>query len=167
MHVKSWAWAVVHAGLCVLLLSSNARAKGYKSGELETKTRYGFGAFEARIRCAQGPGVISTFFLWKPDSEKAPSVPWHEIDFEMGQASGDYQTQIMTPGASPPLYRTEHVVAHGLPARAYQAYFTYRIEWTPDYIAFFVDGNEVRRETDRNEFAVLFAKDASGDTPSS
>jgi beta-glucanase (GH16 family) len=157
----------VGAALCLLLLASNAGAKSYKSGELVSRARYGFGAFEARIRSAQGPGVISTFFLWKPGSETGPSVPWHEIDFEMGQASGDYQTQIMTPGASPPQYRTEHAVAHGLPARAYQAYFTYRIEWTPDYIAFFVDGNEVRRETDQNEFAVMFAKDASGDTPSS
>ena len=165
MRVKYWAGAIAHAGLGVLLLSSTARAKGYKSGELETKARYGFGAFEARIRCAQGPGVISTFFLWKPDSEKAPSVPWHEIDFEMGQASGDYQTQIMTPGTNPPLYRTEHAVAHTLPSFTYQGYFTYRIEWTPDYIAFFVDGKEVRRDTDHNELGVMFAKDASGDTP--
>ncbi|MEI9952457.1 MAG: family 16 glycosylhydrolase [Pseudomonadota bacterium] len=167
MRLKNWAWAVVHAGLCVLLLCSTAWAKSYKSGELETKTRYGFGAFEARIRCAKGPGVISTFFLWKPDSEKAPAVPWHEIDFEMGQATGDYQTQIMTPGTSPPLYRTQHVVAHSLPSRAYEYYYTYRIEWTPDYIAFFVDGKEVRRETNQTEFAPLFMKDASGNTPSS
>jgi endo-1,3-1,4-beta-glycanase ExoK len=165
MGLKKRVWAVLYLGLCGLLLSSTALAKSYKSGEFETKTRYGFGAFEARIRSAQGPGVISTFFLWKPDSEKAPAVPWHEIDFEMGQASGDYQTQIMTPGSSPPLYRREHVVAHGLSARPYQAYYTYRIEWTPDYIAFFVDGKEVRRETDHNEFSVMFAKDASGDTP--
>jgi hypothetical protein len=92
-------------------------------------------------------------------------VPWHEIDFEMGQASGDYQTQIMTPGTSPPLYRKEHVVAHSLPSRAWQAYYTYRIEWTPTYIAFFVDGKEVRRETDQTEYAELFHQDASGDTP--
>ena len=154
-------------GLGALLLSSVAGAKDYKSGELETSRRYGFGAFEARIRAAKGPGVISTFFLWRPGSEQAPSIPWHEIDFEMGQASGDYQTQVMTPGANPPLYRTEHAVAHMLPYRAYQGYFTYRIEWTPDYIAFFVDGKEVRRETDKVEFAPMFLKDASGDTPSS
>ena len=166
MRVKNWVWVAVQVGLCALLLSSNARAKNYKSGELETKTRYGFGAFEARIRCAQGPGVISTFFLWRPDSELAPATPWHEIDFEMGQASADYQTQIMTPGANPPLYRTEHAATHMLSARPSQAYFTYRIEWTPDYIAFFVDGREVRRETDHTEFGALFAKDASGHTPS-
>lgn len=167
MRSNRWVWAAAHAALCLLLLSSTARAKSYKSGELETKTRYGFGAFEARIRAAQGPGVISTFFLWKPDSEKAPATPWHEIDFELGQAGGDYWTQIFTPGTDPPLYRTGHGAGHGLPSPAYQAYYTYRIEWTPDYIAFFVDGQEVRRETDKNEFATLFATDSNGDTPSS
>lgn len=165
MRVQSWVWAAVHTALCVLLLSSTARAKSYKSGELETKTRYGFGAFEARIRCAQGPGAVSTFFLWKPGSEQSPSVPWHEIDFEMGLAASDYQTQIMTPGSSPPLYRTEHAQPHNLPVRVHQAYFTYRIEWTPDYIAFFVDGQEVRRETDKTEYSTLFATDSNGDTP--
>ena len=157
--------ALASAGFGVWICSSSAWAKGYKSGEFETRHQYGFGAFEARIRAAQGPGVISTFFLWRPGSETAPAVPWHEIDFEMGQASGDYQTQIMTPGASPPLFRQEHARAHALPSRAWQAYYTYRIEWTPDYIAFFVDGREVRRETSQSEFASLFNKDASGDTP--
>lgn len=149
----------------ILSLSSSALAKSYKSGELETTSRYGFGAFEARIRSAQGPGVISTFFLWRPGSETSPTVPWHEIDFEMGQASGHYQTQIMTPGPNPPRYRTVHEGVHSLPTPAWQAYYTYRMEWTPTYIAFFVDGKEVRRETDREEYGELFHQDAQGDTP--
>ena len=152
-------------GLSLLALAPAALGKGYKSGELETTRLYGFGAFEARIRSAQGPGVISTFFLWRPGSETSPTVPWHEIDFEMGQASGDYQTQIMTPGTSPPLYRKEHLGVHALPAPAWKAYYTYRMEWTPTYIAFFVDGKEVRRETNREEFGALFHQDAQGRTP--
>ena len=152
-------------GLGLVLLSSTAWSKDYKSGELETTNRYGFGAFEARIRAAQGPGVISTFFLWKPGSEQAPSIPWHEIDFEMGQASGDYQTQIMTPGTSPPLYRTEHAKAHMLASPAWQGYYTYRIEWTPTYIAFFVDGQEVRRDLNSGDLAPMFMTDSSGNVP--
>lgn len=160
-------FGLARAGLAlgVVLLTSPAWSKDYKSGELETTNRYGFGAFEARIHAAKGPGVISTFFLWKPGSDQAPSIPWHEIDFEMGQASGDYQTQVMTPGTSPPLYRTEHAVAHNLASRPWEAYYTYRMEWTPTYIAFYVDGNEVRRETDPVEFASMFMTDSNGDTP--
>src|SRR5882724_629732 len=152
-------------GFGLLLLSPSAGAKDFKSGEFETTNRYGFGAFEARIRAAKGPGVISTFFLWKPGSDTAPAVPWEEIDFELGPAGGAYQTQIMTPGSSPPLFRTEHTVYFGLPTQPWDAYYTYRMEWTPTYIAFFRDGQELRRETDQQEFAALFATDANGDVP--
>ncbi len=153
-------------GIALICTPSLAWAKDYKSGELETTNRYGFGAYEARILAATGPGVISTFFLWRPGSETAPTVPWHEIDFEIGLAAGDYQTQIMTPGTSPPLYRTEHAVVANLPTPPWQDFYTYRIEWTPTSIAFFVNGQEVRRETDPVEFAALFDQDADGNTPS-
>lgn len=145
-------------------VSGAASAKDYKSAEYITQRRFGFGAYEARIRAAQGPGVITTFFLWRPGSEQ-PSVPWEEIDFELGIKANDYQTQVMTPGTSPPLYRKEHAVSHRLPTWAWERYYTYRIEWTPDYIAFYVDGQEVRRVTDKVEFAALFNTDANGDTP--
>src|SRR3954468_6553728 len=105
--MSKFGLARVGSALGLMLLSSSAWSKDFKSGEFETSHRYGFGAFEARIHAAKGPGGISTFFLWKPGSEQAPNVPWHEIDFEMGQASGDYQTQVMTPGPNPPQYRTE------------------------------------------------------------
>ncbi len=152
--------------LFLFVFSSLALAKPYRSGELITTRRFGFGAYEARIRAAQGPGVISTFFLWRPGSENAPSVPWHEIDFELGIAAGHYQSQIITPGGDAAPYRTEHVLVHDLLTPPWDAYHTYRIEWTPDYIAFFVDGIEVRRETDHQEYAAVFAQDASGQVPS-
>src|SRR5689334_20017295 len=145
-------------------VSVAASAKDYKSAEYITQRRFGFGAYEARIRAAQGPGVITTFFLWRPGSER-PEVPWEEIDFELGIKANDYQTQVMTPGPSGPLYRKEHAVSHRLPTWAWERYYTYRIEWTPDYIAFYVDGQEVRRVTDKVEFAALFNTDANGDTP--
>jgi len=164
--MRSFARSVGVCGTALsLFVSSTVWAKPYKSGELETTNQYGFGAFEARIYGATGPGVISTFFLWRPGSDTAPAVPWHEIDFEMGLAGADGQTQIMTPGTTPPLYRTEHAAIFDLPSRPWQAYYTYRIEWTPTYIAFFVDGTEIRRETDPSQFGALFDQDASGNTP--
>lgn len=165
--MKSSSRAVLVGGpILALFVASTAWAKPYKSGELETTNQYGFGAFEARIYCASGPGVISTFFLWRPGSDTAPTVPWHEIDFEMGLAAADGQTQIMTPGTTPPLYRTEHAATFNLPTRPWQSYYTYRIEWTPTYIAFFIDGTEIRRETDPSQYGALFDQDSSGNTPS-
>jgi len=147
------------------LFPQAAAAKDYKSGEYNSNSTYGFGAFEARIRAAEGPGVISTFFLWKPNSEVAGQA-WEEIDFEIGTAGADFQTQVMTPGKDGS-NRTEHVVYHNAPnAKPWDTYYTYRIEWTPDYIAFFVNGAEIRRVTDHTEYTALFNTDGSGDVPS-
>lgn len=145
--------------------ATSADAKDYKSAEYISRTTYGFGAFEARIRAPEGPGVIGTFFLWRPGSE-TPQVPWEEIDFEFGPAGGDYQTQIMTPGPEDQGGRTEHQAYFTLPTGVDDAFYTYRMEWTPQYIAFYVNGTRVRYETNQTEYAALFNVDGSGDTPS-
>lgn len=139
-------------------------AKDYKSAEYITRSTYGFGAFEAKIRAPRGPGVIGTFFLWRPGSE-TPQVPWEEIDFEFGPSGGDYQTQIMTPGPEEQGGRTEHQAYFSLNTAVFNEFNTYRIEWTPHYIAFYVNGQQVRYETDQTEYAALFNVDSNGDTP--
>jgi endo-1,3-1,4-beta-glycanase ExoK len=147
-----------------VLTPMSLHAKDYKSAEYITRSTYGFGAFEARIRAPRGPGVIGTFFLWRPGSE-TPQVPWEEIDFEFGPSGGDYQTQIMTPGPESQGWRTEHQAYFSLNTAVFDDFNTYRIEWTPQYIAFYVNGQRVRYETDQTEYAALFNVDANGDTP--
>jgi hypothetical protein len=137
----------------VLLLSAaaTAEAKPWKGAELGTQQTFKYGAFEARVRAAEGSGMITAFFLWKYGSE-VPGALWQEQDFEIFGRDGNYQTQLMTPGKNG-AERTEHVVDLSLLSPAWSRYYTYRMEWTPNYLAFFVDGQEVRRETDQVEFA--------------
>ena len=135
----------------LLLTPLTALAKPWKGGELITRQTFEFGAFEARILAARGSGMITPFFLWKNNSE-VRGVPWQEQDFEIFGANGAYQTQIMTPGDGE-AHRTEHVIYHSLPTPAWERYYTYRIEWTPQYIAFYLDGELVRKETDVQEYA--------------
>jgi hypothetical protein len=137
----------------VALSTLPAAAKPWKGAELITNQTFEYGAFEARIRAARGSGIITPFFLWKNNSE-IPGVPWQEQDFEIFGRDGTYQTQLMTPGTGG-AQRTEHVVNHTLPTAAYDRYYTYRMEWTPDYLAFYVDGQLVRRETNRNEYGIF------------
>lgn len=137
----------------LLLLAAPAQAKPWKGAELITHQTFLYGAFEARIRAAQGSGLITPFFLWKHDSE-VPGELWQEQDFEIFGSDGRYQTQLMTPGEGG-AQRTEHNDYHELPVAAWERYFTYRMEWTPDYLAFYVDGELVRVETDPREYAKL------------
>jgi beta-glucanase (GH16 family) len=130
--------------------STSLIAKPWKSGEVISRDYFLFGAFEARLQASSGSGGITAFFLLK-DYSWVPGAEWQELDFEfLGKSGGrQFQTQIMTPGVP----RTEHNVYYKTSEDVSKGFHTYRIEWTPDYLAFYYDGKLIRRETDRMEYA--------------
>jgi endo-1,3-1,4-beta-glycanase ExoK len=126
--------------LIALLLALAAPAGAVSSAELLTNQTYGYGRFEARVRFAAGDGVISSFFLWKPGSEM-PGTFWNELDFEKLGADCRLQTN--------PLYGSpvvDHSEIETVQGDLCNEYHTYTFEWTPTYIAYLVDGVEVRRD---------------------
>jgi endo-1,3-1,4-beta-glycanase ExoK len=134
----------------VLLLPNVASAT--KSAELYTAASHGYGRFEARIRFAAGDGIVSSFFLWKDGSEIAGTF-WNEIDFEKLGADCHLQTN--------PLYGlpvTDHGRREQLSEDLCGAFHEYAIEWTPEAIAWLLDGTEIRRET--GAAATAFAENA-------
>ena len=111
------------------------------SAELYRTTAHRYGKFEARIQFAPGDGVISSFFLWKDGSELS-SVYWNELDFEKVGGACDLQTNSIYG-----LPQSNHEgVGYGLTGLC-DGYHTYAYQWTPEYIAWFVDGTEIRRDT--------------------
>ena len=52
------------------------------SAELYTKDGVRYGRYEVRMRMVAADGVISSFFLWKDESEK-DDASWNEIDIEV------------------------------------------------------------------------------------
>jgi endo-1,3-1,4-beta-glycanase ExoK len=139
--------------LLPILLSLAPEARAVASAELIQNQTYTYGRFEARVRFAAGDGVISSFFLWKPGSEM-PGTFWNELDFEKLGADCHLQTN--------PLYGlpvADHSEIATLDADFCGEYHTYTFEWTPTYIAYRVDGVEVRR--DEGETAEAFAVNAS------
>jgi MYXO-CTERM domain-containing protein len=140
--------------LCLLggfLLPSVAHAT--KSAELYTSAPYTYGRFEARMRVTAGDGVVSAFFLWKDGSEQE-GMFWNELDFEKIGANCTIQTNALygNPEAN---HTTKPTVNGDLCA----GFHVYGYEWTADYVAWFLDGTEVRRET--GETAAAFAQNAS------
>jgi endo-1,3-1,4-beta-glycanase ExoK len=145
-------------GIGVAIASAPAAAWAVSSSELYTTAAYQYGRFAARIQYASGDGVISSFFLWKDGSEKE-NVFWNELDFEKLRANCELETNA--------LYGLP-VAGHHLvydPAVKQSAtnlcggFHTYVYEWTPDAIAWFIDGIEIRRET--GEIAAAFRDNAS------
>jgi hypothetical protein len=126
--------------LAATLIASSALA-ATTSAELYTGTSYQYGRFEARVRFAAGDGVVSSFFLWKDGSEKAGTF-WNELDFEKLGADCHLETNAFYGTSS-----GVHVQRHPELTNLCGDFHTYTYEWTPDYIAWFVDGVELRRET--------------------
>lgn len=133
-----------------VIFSAPAFAKPWKGAEMISKDTFKYGAFEARIRGAEGSGMITAFFMWKDGSELS-YTEWQEQDFELFGKDGTYQTQVMTPGDP----RTENKRYHSLPTPVWENYYTYRMEWTPSYLAFYVDGRLIRKETDPVRYGKL------------
>lgn len=151
-------WPMKHEWLPVVLvplaLGMTARAHAVASAELYQNQTYTYGRFEARVRFAAGDGVISSFFLWKPGSELAGTF-WNELDFEKLGADCRLQTN--------PLYGlpvVDHSQIAAVEGDLCGEYHTYTFEWTPTYIAYLVDGIEVRRDT--GEAPAAFAANAAG-----
>lgn len=144
----------VTAAIATSILASTPEAKPWKGAEVISRQTFKYGAFEARIRAAKGGGVITPFFLWKDGSELSGSE-WQEQDFELFGRDGSFQSQLMTPGKVAGEQRTEHVVMHYPTTPAYNRYNTYRMEWTPDSLCFYYNGQLIRKETDRTEYSKL------------
>jgi endo-1,3-1,4-beta-glycanase ExoK len=122
------------------------------SGELYRTAPLGFGKFEARLQFASGDGVVSSFFLWKDGSERS-DVYWNELDFEKLGATCDLQSNSIFG-----LPQTNHEDKGYRLTGLCDGYHTYTYEWTPEYIAWSVDGAEIRRDT--GSAATAYAENA-------
>ncbi len=122
--------------IAITVLVSPLRAKEYSSAELRTKESYRYGRFEVRMKSAQREGMLSSFFTY---NDLNPT--WNEIDIEiLGRYPDDIQFTTITPG------QVVHPSHYQLPFNPHLGYHTYGFEWTPEYVAWIVDGQEVYRQ---------------------
>jgi len=128
-----------------ILCSQLASAKAYKGAEIYSNQSYQYGRYEMRMRVAKASGTLSTFFTYKNGSEVGRTF-WEEIDIEIfGKNNAtQWQSNIIL-GTQRPTIKTEAI--HTSPTSLADAYHTYTLEWTPDYVAWYFDGVEVRRIT--------------------
>jgi hypothetical protein len=135
MHRPRTMPMICALALC-LVLPAPASAKPYKGAELRTKESYKWGRFEVRMRSAGREGMLSSFFTYNDLN----SI-WNEIDIEiLGRYPDGIQFNTITPG------RVNHLGHHRLAFNPHQEFHTYAFEWTPQYVAWFVDGQEILRQ---------------------
>lgn len=125
------------------LAAQLAHAKPYKGAEIYSNNAYLYGRYEMRMQSAKASGVLSTFFTYKDGSE-VPGTFWEEIDIEIfGKNNGSQWQSNIIYGTGP----THTEETHTESASLAEGYHTYVLEWTPEYVAWFIDGVEKRRIT--------------------
>ena len=112
------------------------KAQNYRGAELRTKDDFLYGKFEVRFKPAQGDGLVSSFFTYNTDYG---NTPWNEIDIELlGRYDNVIDMNVIT--------NTSHLRQHYNIFNHHLEFHTYGFEWTPDYVAWFIDGEEVYRQ---------------------
>lgn len=135
---------VLYCAGALLSINSAAAAKDYNGAELYSINTVKFGRFDVRMRTISGSGIVSSFFTYYNNSYLGSPEPWQEIDIEtLGKTNNIFQTNIITGNAASKITSEQVHTFDNLS----QNYHTYTVEWTPQYIAWFFDGKEVRRTT--------------------
>lgn len=126
-----------------LISSVFAQDKPYSGAELYSNNTFMYGRYEARMYMAAGNGLVSSMFLYYNDSWIGKGEPWVEIDIEvLGKSPNTFQSNIISGTAESQITSEKH---HNLSQPANTTYHTFAMEWTPNYVAWFVDDVEVRR----------------------
>ena len=130
----------------MLFLTSLYAQKPYRGAEVYSNEEILYGKFEMCMKMIKGSGMLSTFFLYK-GSSYLPDVYWEEIDIEiLGKDNATvFSTNIIIDGLSG--NTISYVEEISLDYSLADDFHTYTLEWTPDYVAWYMDGVELRRET--------------------
>ena len=114
--------------------------KDFKGAEYRTKESYLYGRFEVRCKSTYREGVLASFFTYYDGGTGVQD--WNEIDIEiLGRYGNDVQYNIITPG------QMDHVHHQFVNFNPHLDFHTYAFEWTPGYVAWFIDNEEVHRQT--------------------
>ncbi len=114
-------------------------AQNYHGAELRTVDSYLYGRFEVRFKPANGEGLVASFFTY---NDLNPSTPWNEIDLEiLGRYDNIVDFVTITSGQN--IHKHNHLIDFD----PHIDFHTYAVEWTPTYVAWFVDDTELFRQT--------------------
>jgi endo-1,3-1,4-beta-glycanase ExoK len=120
--------------------------KPYTAGEIQYLTELQYGRFEMKMYSSDVSGTTSTFFLWKNGGETS-TLRWNELDIEtFGKNPTRWQSNpIWEYTDTDQTKKSWEGIHDGI--QIAKTWVTFTLEWTPNYIAWFNNGTEVRRIT--------------------
>ena len=128
-----WQAGHVNANGKMVLTLDNTPSSGrpYTSGEFRSNYFYGYGTLEASIKAVSTDGVVVSLFLYRGPWDEG-GYPGDEIDIEF--VRGRLQTNYAANGVG------GHETLIDLGFDPSQGFHTYKLEWLPNRITWYVDG---------------------------
>lgn len=151
-------------GVCSIhLKKEKAGGKDYTGGGIITRKYFGYGYYEARIKCPAGPGWHTSFWMMdnhhvKSDSSQIELDPLETDSNNLHQYSTDYHQWRSDIGH---LKRYQLVKTPNAPLNEFHVY---GMEWTPEGADFYLDGKLVRTASDLTQQLTKEEK-AAGEKP--
>jgi hypothetical protein len=114
--------------------------KPYIGAEIRTIETFLYGKFEVRMKMAEASGMIYSFFTFYDETDFASK--WNEVDVEfLGRYTNEVQFNTIV--GNHQMFEKRYL----LPFNPHKEYHIYAFSWTPQYIAWSIDGVEVYRQT--------------------
>lgn len=144
----TWSSDQVHVSGGRLQVGFAPQPKGerdYRCGEIQTRTAYGYGTYEARVRTPNGSGLNAAFFTYIGAQQ---GQPHDEIDFEIllrDTSSVDTTTFVNGVSGDGEIGSGQ---THPLPHPAVSDFVSFAFTWEPDRLRYYIDGELVRTMSD-------------------
>ena len=142
--------------LCLAALAATTFASPYKGGEVSTHERFTYGRFKTKMRVPQMPkGTVASFFtFWNGPGWYDGG--WNEIDVEVVPSMGNTKISYNLIYGTGKGHTQSHKYAD-MPDGA--EWVEHQIDWTPEYIKFYVNG-ELKRDANTYNAGVVAMKKA-------
>ncbi len=133
-----------------LVITAEKKGDTYYSGKINSKdnVEFTYGVIEVKAKLATGKGLWPAIWMLGADISEVGWPASGEIDIleYIGREPGIVFTSLHTPASHGNTINTKKTRI----ADIEEGYHTYKAVWTPDYIEFFVDGNQLYRFTPEN-----------------
>ncbi len=133
--------------IITLLIPFSLSARDFKGAEIQSHGSWTYGKFETRIYANTNSGVLSTFFLYN-DAGWSCNSRWNELDVEI------FGNDNATIWQTNPIWQIDACgdkhMDEGLHEYDYslaEGWHTYTMEWSPEAVTWYMDGELVRNYT--------------------
>ena len=157
-HIQSSRWpenVEVHDGSLHLVVRKEERGgKQWTAGSVWARPEVfaqTYGYWEARYKIAKGPGINNSFWTYVPHGHNIHMDPdpltYFELDINEGHYPNEMATNYHTWVTGE---RKQHSKAFKFEYDLSVDYHTYALEWTPEKLIYYFDGEPVREQENLN-----------------